>query len=238
MAAYRVRISETVLTILNECRKPKRFSELSRAVNVSETALLKNLGRLMEKGLIKKTKDGYYILTEEGEKVLEKIEIFNLIEKVVKEISVEEIRANILLSLRRKVKDRVMVLVPLYRALLCTRIICRYVEGLEKYLDEVNYLTGVIEEYLLSLFPKLFDHFYDSGISLRDLKKLSEEYIDDVDRLDRLLTYAENTISNIKEVKLEVLTESEKKIAKEAIQIIEQIKKELCTPPRVFETEP
>ncbi|MEM3386035.1 MAG: hypothetical protein QXE05_07965 [Nitrososphaeria archaeon] len=63
-------LSSTKKAILKELFTEKRYSELTRAFNVSETALLKHLRALLLQGLIEKTSRGTYIITEEGKQML------------------------------------------------------------------------------------------------------------------------------------------------------------------------
>ena len=59
--------------VLESLISPKSFTELKEATGLSDAGLYKALKKFMEEGLIKKTEDGKYVITEEGLKRLRSI---------------------------------------------------------------------------------------------------------------------------------------------------------------------
>jgi len=66
--------SSTKIRILQACALgPKRLSEISSCVPISERNVIENLKRLIKDGFIEKTAEGKYIITEKGKDILEKM---------------------------------------------------------------------------------------------------------------------------------------------------------------------
>lgn len=164
------RISPSVMTILTECKSPKRFSELRRKLTISKVSLYENLKRLQQRGWLKKTEDGSYVLTDEGRKVVEELEAYEVFLKAVREIGAREIKAALRLKLRLEPKryEREKSLLNLFHALLKLRFWAYTSFEVRPLVSctELDHLTDLFEEYLTTLMPRL----YDTHLALKQLR--------------------------------------------------------------------
>jgi predicted transcriptional regulator len=66
-------ISENKLVILRLCHEPRRLVDISSHMNISQRNVIENLKALARQGLITKTEDGRYVITEKGLEVINDI---------------------------------------------------------------------------------------------------------------------------------------------------------------------
>ena len=79
-------LSQTKLKILRAAISPSRYTDLAKASGVSKTMFDKHLDDLVEKGLIRKTEDGLYVITDKGLEILGMIELQETNRSIIEKI--------------------------------------------------------------------------------------------------------------------------------------------------------
>lgn len=106
--------SPNIVKILKMCKQPTRYTDFIRELDISDTAIENNLKRLIKKGWIQKTEDKKYILTEEGRRILEEID-------VVGSIRILGIEDDYVKIIRKKAALKALYKQLLYAYLICFR---------------------------------------------------------------------------------------------------------------------
>ena len=78
--------------VLLFCETPKSFVEIHRESGIAQSSLAKFLKELQQEGFVTKTKNGKYVVTDEGKEVLEEIkaiEEFRKLYRQNKELALE-----------------------------------------------------------------------------------------------------------------------------------------------------
>lgn len=70
--------------VIRECFEPKRYTDLLYSTLLSTRGLTIVLERLINKGILKKTKDGKYVLTQEGRQIYYEIKAHDLLDCFMK----------------------------------------------------------------------------------------------------------------------------------------------------------
>jgi DNA-binding HxlR family transcriptional regulator len=106
MAVSRDRTTKK-LRLLYACKEPKRFTELIEEVDVSRAWLSEALRDLIKKGLIAKTPDDRYILTEKGRALIEEREVMELVREAVRALGAETVKRSVEELLKKRVAKAV-----------------------------------------------------------------------------------------------------------------------------------
>ncbi len=80
------------LILLKKCITPRRYVELLKLTNLSDRGLRVALKKLLNQGLITKNKDGLYILTEEGKRLVEELEAYELAGRLIKLVGADKVK--------------------------------------------------------------------------------------------------------------------------------------------------
>lgn len=74
---------------------PLRFKELLAASGLSDVGLIKALKDLQRRGIIRKLPDGRYVLTDEGRRVVEELEVYELVREAIRRYDAETVRKHV-----------------------------------------------------------------------------------------------------------------------------------------------
>jgi len=95
------------LKLLYACKEPKRFTELIEEVDVSRAWLSEALRDLTKRGLLAKTPDDRYVLTEKGRAFIEEREVMELVREAVRVLGAETVKRGVEELLKKRVAKAV-----------------------------------------------------------------------------------------------------------------------------------
>jgi len=213
---------------------PQRYIDLKKETKLSDAGLYKKINELMKKGLLKKLPDGRYVLTEEGSRFLKELEVENLLREALSKLGAAAVKAELELMLKLDQLDRRTALRNLY---LGTRLIWRLIMGFTR--DPVlraraEELGSIVEEHvkkvLSSQLPPISDpdyvkwlHELKAKADFTFAKSIAEEARRTIEaEREGLLEHAAQQLAA---VKLDSLTEAERRLALEVSNLFEEVKK-------------
>jgi DNA-binding HxlR family transcriptional regulator len=209
---------EQLLIALKE--GPKRFTDLLRISGLSNMGLTKALRDFIEEGLVAKLPSGEYVLTEKGKAMVAKMALSEVLEKLILEKGAEAVEEELRLLREVDELERHLSLQYLYAAaallleassdypFLHSR--ARYLYHLiESHVKRWNFTFQSAKELLSKLEPP---RFYTGWPSPEMLRLEKEERVRKAEQA-------------LQQVKLNALTEAERKVALELSSLHEEIKK-------------
>lgn len=213
---------------------PRHFKELLAASGLSDVGLIKALRDLQTKGIIVKLPDGRYVLTEEGRRLAEELEVEDLLAEALRKLGAAAVKAELELMINLDQLERRTVLRNLY---LGTRLIWRLIMGFTR--DPVlraraEELGSIVEEHvkkvLSSQLPPISDpdyvkwlHELKAKADFTFAKSIAEEARRTIEaEREGLLEHAAQQLAA---VKLDSLTEAERRLALEVSNLFEEVKK-------------
>jgi len=236
------RPSTRTLQILRLCMTPQRYIDLKKETKLSDAGLYKKINELMKKGLLKKLPDGRYVLTEEGSRFLKELEVENLLREALSKLGAAAVKAELELMLKLDQLDRRTALRNLY---LGTRLIWRLIMGFTRdpaLRARAEELASIVEEHvkkvLSSPLPPIRDPEYVKQLlelkleaaagegPLAEIQKARAEEARRTVEAERegLL---ERAARQLAAVKLDSLTETERRLALEVSNLFEEVKKHI-----------
>ena len=242
--------SPRTLQILKLCMAPQRYVDLKKETRLSDAGLYKKLRELTGKGWLKKLPDGRYILTEEGLKFLEELEVRELLEEVLREYRIKAIKAELELMLRLDQLERRTSLRNLY---LATRLLWRLALGFTEdpqLRTRAEELAQTVEKYVKSVLdtqlPQMRDPEYLKRLLTLKVRAAiaPEEAVNEVATIAEMLkmksavearrelkTERERLLKGVTRllsgVKTEALTGAEIRLALEVSSLFEEVRKRL-----------
>jgi predicted transcriptional regulator len=205
----------------------KRFKEVVRAAGVHDALVHRALTEFTAKGWVSKTEDGLYSLTGEGRRVAEAVSrearLFSLFEQA-KASDPVSLEAVLELHLRLKELDRRVSLLNMHEAAVLLHSCSmgpEYVLPLGKY-NRLGEIVLILHDYLKKIFRDISHELESKAVFLMtftaskkdDVKARAREQVAKL-RLVREL---------LRGVKLEALTEDERKLALELLDILDSLK--------------
>jgi DNA-binding HxlR family transcriptional regulator len=206
------------LRLLYACKESKRFTDLIEEVDVSRAWLSEALKDLVEKGLVSKTSDDRYVLTEKGRAFIEEREVMELVREAIRKLGAETVKKNIEELLRKKITkavsevDLAEALIKLLRV--WANITAYWLEcsqpGLSKRISrEELKAVAAIESVLRELGRK--DQWWRTFRTLVPEADIMEDYyklgvsavigmVDNFANLDSIIESADRELLNIKPV--------------------------------------
>jgi len=216
---------------------PQRYIDLKKETKLSDAGLYKKINELMKKGLLEKLPDGRYVLSEEGARFLKELEVEELLAEALRKLGAAAVKAELELLISLDQLDRRTALRNLY---LGTCLVWRLITGFDfdpMLRARAEELVSIVEEHvkkvLSSQLPPIRDH--DSMKRLFILKvgaglataagaeRDAEEAWREVEREGEKLL--EGAANQLKAIKLEALTEAERRLALEVSSLFEEAKK-------------
>jgi DNA-binding HxlR family transcriptional regulator len=236
---------EQLLIALKE--GPKRFTDLLRISGLSNMGLTKALRDFVEEGLVAKLPSGEYVLTEKGKAAVAKMALSELLEKLILEKGAEAVEEELRLLREVDELERHLSLQYLYAA----AALLENATGDHPFLhSRASYLRHLIESHI-----KRWEFTFQSARELLSKLEPLQSYKDrprpekpprsyrvwpptpppETLRLEmavkmRKAEQAErvrNAEQALQQVKLDALTEAERKVALELSSLYEEIKKRL-----------
>jgi len=225
-------MSKNVRVILQACKKPQKFSELKKLVPISKVSLYENLKRLQEKGLIEKLPDGRYILTEEGKKLAEEIEVYELVREILAREGARQFKTDLEFKIRLDRQPRAVALVNMLKILLLIRY-ASYVGLVSLSMGDETDLNLLIDAVVKKLRGWGVDIFLDRTVRELMDEKLIEYNREELERKKQLRLISKRELINriewiIGQVKdlqekidLEKIDADEKRFASQVSQIVD-----------------
>jgi len=221
---------ERLLIALKE--EPKRFTDLLRISGLSNMGLTKALRDFIEEGLVAKLPSGEYVLTEKGKAMVAKMALSEVLEKLILEKGAEAVEAELRLLREVDELERYYSLQYLYAA---ARFIERAAWDQPILHARINFLLYLLENHI-----KQWDILYKSATELvrrldpplppapanEEKRREWEKKLHEKSTIKYKLEKAEGAL---RLVKLDVLTEAERKLALELSSLYEELKKTLQT---------
>jgi DNA-binding HxlR family transcriptional regulator len=219
---------EQLLIALKE--GPKRFTDLLRITGLSNMGLTKALRDFIEEGLVAKLPSGEYVLTEKGKAMVAKMALSEVLEKLILEKGAEAVEAELRLLREVDELERYYSLQYLYAA---ASFIERAARDQPILHARINFLLHLLENHI-----KRWDILYKSATDLvwrldpplppapanEEKRREWEKKLREKSTIEYKLEKAE---SALRLVKLDALTEAERKLALELSSLYEELKKTL-----------
>jgi len=221
------------LQILRLCTTPQRYIDLKKETKLSDAGLYKKINELMKKGLLKKLPDGRYVLSEEGARFLKELEVEDLLAEALRKLGAAAVKAELELMINLDQLERRTALRNLYLGMrLVWRLLAGFVND-SALLARAEELASIVEEHvkkvLSSQLPPIRDPDYvkwllglkvKAGIAV--VEGVAEEARREIEREREMVL--EGAANQLKAVKLEALTEAERRLALEVSSLFEEVK--------------
>jgi predicted transcriptional regulator len=202
---------------------PKRFKEIARTANIHDALVDRALTEFMKKGWIIKTSEGLYSLTEDGVRVANMVSkearLYSLFVKA-KASDPDSLEAVLELHLQLKELDRRVSLKNMHDAaflLFSIGIGPEYILPLGKY-KRLREIVLILHEYLKKIFRDISHELENEAIYL--LTSITGEKDNAKSKAREQIVKLRFARELLKSVKLEALTEDERKLALEIQDIL------------------
>lgn len=201
----------------------KRFKEIARTANVHDALVVRALTEFLKKGLVTKTEDGLYSLTEDGRRVAEiankEARLYSLFEKA-KASDPDSLEAVLELHLQLKELDRRVSLINMHEVaftLFSISVGTEYIlpAGKSARLSEI---VLILHEYLKKIFRDISRELENKTVYL--MTSMMGEKDDAKSKAKEQIVKLRFARELLKGVKLEALTEDERKLALEIQDIL------------------
>ena len=221
---------------------PHRFTDLKEKTKMSSRSLSDALTRLSAGGFVERLPDGRYTLTERGKELAEELEVENLLREALSKRGAAAVKAELELLISLDQLDRRTALRNLYLGM---RLVWRLLAGFAydpMLRARAEELASVVEEHvkkvLSSPLPPIRDPEYVKQLlelkleaaagegPLAEIQKARAEEARSRIEAERegLL---ERAARQLAAVKLDSLTETERRLALEVSNLFEEVKKHI-----------